>query len=105
MFQGWITFDEQFDIYYAKYMRSKALGASDLILENEKKRINDYLNHDKRLKEVISLLYKRYKLTEEFVKSHFLPSSDIFNLSDEEIIFKTDYWIKFFRDKTLFLRL
>lgn len=102
MFQGWITFDERFDLYYAEYKRYKELGASDLMLENKKKCIDDYLYRDKRLKEIISLLYKRYKLTEEFVKSHFLPNSDIFNLSDEEIIFRMDYWIKFFRDKKLF---
>lgn len=102
MFQGWITFEGQFDKYYAKHMKSKELGKPRIILVNEKKRIDDYLYRDKRLKEVITLLYKRYKLTEEFVKSHFLPSSDIFNLPDEEIIFKMDYWIKFFGNKTLF---
>ncbi len=102
MFQGWITFEEQFDKNYEKYMRCKELGVSDFTLENEKKRINDYLYLDKRIKEIIALLYKRYKLTEEFLKSIFLPSSAIFKLSDEEIIFRMDYWIKFFGDKTLF---
>ncbi len=102
MFQGWITFEEQFDKYYARYMECKKLGSPDFILEDEKKRINDYLSRDKRIKEIISLLDKRYKLTEDFLKSLFLPSSDIFNLSDEEIIFKMEYWIKFFGDKSLF---
>ena len=40
--------------------------------------------------------------SEEFLKSIFLPSSDIFKLSDEEIVVRMDYWIKFFGDKTLF---
>lgn len=103
MFQGWVTFEEQFDKYYERYMRCKDLDTPDIILENEKKRINDYLYLDKRIKEITALLDKRFKLSEEFIKSIFLPSSDIFKLSDEEIVFRMDYWIKFFGDKTLFL--
>lgn len=97
MFLVWKLFDEEID----KLLERKSKYSGDdfynkYFLNDLQKKIEKHFFLEQRVNEVFNLLQSQFKLSEETLKSIFLPNSSLFKLSNKEIMLRFRYYIDFF---------
>ena len=105
MFKEWELFKERLDNFYSQYMHLKNIETPDIILKIEKEKIDTYLFKDRQIKEILLFISKKFSVDIPFLKSIFLPDSNIFNLSKEEIVDRFKYYINLFGNKEIFFKI
>lgn len=102
MFNAWKNFDERIDGFLKRKMEYKDC---DFMLKALQKEIDEYLFLEKRINEVFKLLECQFKFNEELLKSIVLPDSNLFKLTNKEIILRFKYYIELFGSKEAFCKI